>query len=411
LILQRTVPPAAAPVSFMELLNGFRGMVNGSSSERLEREVKEYFRMEHVFLASSGKAALFLILSALKRLTGKKKVVLPAYTCFSVPSAVRMAGLEIVLCDIQKETLDYDYSQLKQSVDDDTLCILSTHLFGIPSDVSKIKRVIGSGKIFIVEDAAQAMGAADDGNKLGTLGDVGFFSLGRGKNISSGSGGVVITSSKEIADSIRKEYSNLESAPAIDTLMMIFQNMLLAIFIHPMLYWLPKNLPFLRIGETKYYSTFAVRKMSGFQAGLLRHWRPKLEMFNRQRSKNAEFYIDSFRISGRKGIYANGIPYNRFPIYVGNKSIKDSLCKKGDVMGISPMYPSPIHKIPEIKECFDNHGYEQSNEISDTLVTLPTHPLLINKDLMRISETVNGYFESEPAHAEENPGKANVFRG
>ena len=195
----------------MDLLHGFHGIVNGKSPERLQREIKEYFGKEHVFLVSSGKAALFLILSGLKRLTGKKKVILPAYTCFSVPSSVRMAGLEIVLCDIKKETLDYDYNQLQRLLDDDILCILSIHLFGIPSDVANIRSLIGNRKIFIVEDAAQAMGGSCDGQKLGTLGDVGFFSLGRGKNIACGSGGVVITSSEDIADSIREDYSNLET--------------------------------------------------------------------------------------------------------------------------------------------------------------------------------------------------------
>ena len=86
-----------------------------------------------------------------------------------------MAGLEIVLCDIRPETLDYDYSQLKKLVDDDTLCILSTHLFGIPSDVAKIRSLIGDKKIFIVEDAAQAMGGEFDDQKLGSPGRRGVF--------------------------------------------------------------------------------------------------------------------------------------------------------------------------------------------------------------------------------------------
>ena len=55
--------------------------------------MKEYFGTKHVFLVSSGKAALFLILSGLKRLTGKKKVILPAYTCFSVPSSSPDGGI------------------------------------------------------------------------------------------------------------------------------------------------------------------------------------------------------------------------------------------------------------------------------------------------------------------------------
>jgi len=379
----------------MDLLHGFHGIVTRKTPARLEREIKEYFGKKHVFLVSSGKAALFLILSGMKRLTGKKKVIIPAYTCFSVPSAVRMAGLEIELCDVRPDTLDYDYNQLKLLVDDDTACILSTHLFGIPSDVANIRSLIGNRKIFVVEDAAQAMGASDDDQKLGTLGDVGFFSFGRGKNISCGSGGVIITSSEDIADTIRKVYSDLETVPTIEYLTMIVGTLFLAFFLRPEWYWFPKNLSFLKIGETRFYRTFPVKKMTGFQAGLLHSWRKKLEILNRNRSKNAEHYIEAFQLSGRMKIYDNFVRYNRFPIYVENKAIKDEICKIGNVLGISPMYPSPIHGISEIMENFKNVNFEYSEIISDTLVTLPTHSLLNQKDLMNIREVVRKYRKHE----------------
>ena len=228
-----------------------------------------------------------------------------------------MAGLEIVLCDIRPETLDYDFSQLKKLVDDDTLCILSTHLFGIPSDVAKIRSLIGDKRIFIVEDAAQAMGGVSDDQKLGTLGDVAFFSLGRGKNITCGSGGVIITSAADIAGSIRKEYEDLEKVSMIEYVKNIVEVIFQAIFIRPNLYWFPKNLPFLKIGETLYYRTFPVKQFTGFQAGLLHDWREKLETMNRRRSDNAEYYIENLQLSGRMPIYENGLHYNRFPDVCG----------------------------------------------------------------------------------------------
>ncbi|MBE0669596.1 MAG: aminotransferase class I/II-fold pyridoxal phosphate-dependent enzyme, partial [Anaerolineales bacterium] len=179
----RAIPPAAAPISWTELIHGFQGIVNRETEANLEEELKEYFRTGHAFLTSSGKAALFLILSALKTLSGKTKVIIPAYTCFSVPSAIRLAELEIVLCDLQPGTFDFDYSSLERLIDDDVLCIVPTHLFGIPADLQKVRELCGNRKIFIVEDAAQAMGAEFKGKKLGTFGDAGIFSLGRGKNI------------------------------------------------------------------------------------------------------------------------------------------------------------------------------------------------------------------------------------
>ena len=389
--IRRTIPPTAAPISLIDLAHGFRGLMNRKFPASLENEMKEYFRTNHVFLVSSGKAALSLILSSLKRLTGKKKVILPAYTCFSVPSSVRMAGLEIVLCDIRPETLDYDFNQLKKLLDDETLCILSTHLFGIPSDVAKIRSLVGDKRIFIVEDAAQAMGGAYDGQKLGTLGDVGFFSLGRGKNITCGSGGVIITSTRDIADSIQKEHADLEKVPMIEYGKNIVEIIFQTIFIRPILYWFPRNLPFLKIGETHYYRSFPVKKFTRFQAGLLYNWRKKLEMMNRSRAGNAEYYIENFQLSGRMPIYDNELYYNRFPVYLADKASKDKLCEMGNVLGISSMYPSPIHKIQEIKNNYKTVCFEYAEIISDTLVTLPTHVLLNENDRKRICEMVGKF--------------------
>jgi dTDP-4-amino-4,6-dideoxygalactose transaminase len=374
---------------------GFYGIANKKLNEKLERELKEYFGAKHAFLVSSGKAALFLILSGLKRLTRKRKVIITAYTCFSVPSAIRMAGLEIVLCDIRPETLDFDFSQLRDLIDDDTMCVISTHLFGIPADVSKVRDLCENRKIFIIEDAAQAMGAVSGRGILGTFGDVAFFSLGRGKNITCGSGGIIITSEKDIADSIRKEYAGLEEVPMIEYIKNLVEIVFMMIFLRPELYWLPKILPFLKLGETRFYRTFPVRKLTGFQAGLLYDWRQKLETLNRSRSGNATRYIESFELSNGLLIYANGLPYNRFPIYLGGKASKDELCKLGNRIGISPMYPFPIHRIQEIQENLDHRDFEGAETISDTLVTLPTHILLNEKDKMMIRETVQKVLRHE----------------
>jgi dTDP-4-amino-4,6-dideoxygalactose transaminase len=224
---------------------------------------------------------------------------------------------------------------------------------------------------------------------------VAFFSLGRGKNITCGSGGIIITSEKDIADSIRKDYAGLEEVPMIEYIKNLVEIVFMMIFLRPELYWLPKILPFLKLGETRFYRTFPVRKLTGFQAGLLYDWRQKLETLNRSRSGNATRYIESLELSNGLLIYANGLPYNRFPIYLGGKASKDELCKLGNRIGISPMYPFPIHRIQEIQENLDHRNFGGAETISDTLVTLPTHILLNEKDKMMIRETVQKVLRHE----------------
>jgi dTDP-4-amino-4,6-dideoxygalactose transaminase len=389
--IQRTLPPAAAPISFMDLMYGFHGIVKKQSIAKLEEEIKEYFGAKYAFFVSSGKAALFLILFGLKRLSGKSKVIIPAYTCYSVPSAIRMAGLDIVLCDVRPDTLDFDYSELENLVDDDTLCIVSTHLFGIPSDIEKIRVMCKTKGIYIVEDAAQAMGAICGKKKLGTLGDVAFFSLGRGKNITCGSGGVIITSAGDIAESLRGYYADIKQVPITEYVNNVFKVMFQIFFIHPVLYWFPKHLPFLKIGETRFHSTFPVYRLTGFQAGLLHDWRKKLEIYNRYRLSTGNYYFQNLDISDRMPIYANGVFYLRFPIYMKSKRKKDELCNMGNVHGISPMYPDSINNIPEIKDDFSNLHYPNAKKIAETLVALPTHILLDERDKISIKEYVKKY--------------------
>ena len=188
----RTLPPAAAPLNWENIFWGLKEVLgNHCENGRFEKELKEYFSSRYCFLVSSGKAALTLILQALHdRHPDRDRVLIPAYTCYSVPSAITRAGLKIKLCDVEPGTFDFNFNQLRKLLEDEkVLCVVPTHLYGMPADIEKLHWALQGREIFIVEDAAQAMGAEWQGKKLGTLGDVGFFSLGRGKALSTVEGG------------------------------------------------------------------------------------------------------------------------------------------------------------------------------------------------------------------------------
>ena len=211
---QRTLSPTAAPISFWDLIGAASGLWGGGKHRaRLIQELKVKFSAREVFLVSSGKAALTVILKALAASSGRRRVIVPAYTCFSVPSAIVRAGLEVVLCDVEPETLDFNFSELEGLINEEVLCVVPTHLFGRPADVDRVKRLCEGKGIVVIEDAAQAMGGQSGGRLLGTLGDVAFFSLGRGKNLTCGTGGVILTRSLPLAEKIKAEYATLPEAP------------------------------------------------------------------------------------------------------------------------------------------------------------------------------------------------------
>jgi dTDP-4-amino-4,6-dideoxygalactose transaminase len=411
--IQRTIPPAAAPIGLKNLLYGLAGIFFGKEYlKRLEDEMKEHFGVKHVFLVSSGKAALTLILQALKSLAPEKKeVLIPAYTCYSVPSSIVKADLKIYLCDINPATFDFDYKLLEESINENTLCVIPTHLFGIPSDMDRINNLCRDRGVFVIEDAAQAMGVKFNGKLLGTLGDIGFFSLGRGKNITCGSGGIIITNSDQIALAISKQYSNLQYPSTIESVKDLLKIMLMAIFIHPSLYWFPSGLPFLKLGETIFYKEFPIKRLSGMKAGILRNWQNKLEESNRIHRENAEYFCSApskiipSPVEGEgqgEGEFLGSdrspdlITYLRLPFILDSKEERDrinSILYRWR-LGLRPMYPTPINEIEEIRDQFNGRTFSSASEVAERLLTIPTHQLLKKKDREDICKLFNVGYEA-----------------
>src|SRR5438045_4127987 len=152
----RTLPPAAAPVGWRHVCGGFAALLAGDDSiERLASEIRTEFGVDRVFLMSSGKAGLTLALSAIASLSpNRRNVVIPAFTCFSVPAAVLQAGLRPVVCDIDTETFDFDYTELARVIDQNTLCVVAHHLFGIPAAIDRTDGRCRPYSMTVVEEAA-----------------------------------------------------------------------------------------------------------------------------------------------------------------------------------------------------------------------------------------------------------------
>jgi len=387
--IRRTIPPAAAPLKPSDIIHALEGMLSPRKCRnKMEKELKDYFQVKHVFSVSSGKAALTTILLALKSLSpGKRQALIPAYTCFSVPSAIVKAGLDVSLCDMDADRYDYNYRLLYGAVNPDTLCVISGNLFGIPSDIERIVDICRGKGVYVVEDAAQAMGCRYKDRLVGTIGDVGFYSFGRGKNITCGSGGVIVTNSDLIASAIDILYSQIAEPRFLENIREFLQAILLALFIRPSLYWFPAGLPFLKLGETFFYHDFPVKRLSGMKAGMLWNWRRRLEEYNRKRKENADYYCGALQPESRPGTIAAAASL-RLPVMAESREMRDNIIasssKRG--LGISRMYPTPINLIQEIKSNFSGQEYPAAHELSDRLFTVPIHPLLNGKERGTICE-------------------------
>jgi perosamine synthetase len=144
-------------------------------------------------LECSGTASLLVALVTLSAMQpARRRVVVPAFTCPLVAIAVRAAGLELQLCDLRAGHYDMDAAALRVACDERTLAIIPTHLAGRVADVEDALTVADSVGAYVIEDAAQALGARRDGISVGMAGDIGFFSLAAGKGLSIYEGGLLL---------------------------------------------------------------------------------------------------------------------------------------------------------------------------------------------------------------------------
>lgn len=398
MLIRRILPPTAARISLVDIFNGFKGLLRGQAEiERFKSEIKKYYRVRHCFLISSGKAALTVILRALQQISPQRKeVLIPAYTCYSVPAAIVRAGLKVRLADIDPNTLDYDFADLKKSLQnkEDLLAVISPHLFGHPADIQKTRNILDDPQVTVIEDAAQAMGGTGGGGHLlGTFGDVGFFSLGRGKAFSTVEGGIIITNSDELAKEVDFFVDELPLQSVGSSLRLVAYALALAVLIHPSFFWLPKSIPGLKLGETIYNPQFSIKRFSAFQAGLAGKWQAGIAAMQAQRKKNLAYWADALSgFSWMTPIYNEGdsakeaLPLLRFPVLIHDASFRETLLDISDKhgLGIMPMYPDAIDKIHNHQFADQGRSFPGAAECSQSLVTFPVHGFVTPKDQRKI---------------------------
>ena len=397
--IQRYLAPTAALVSWADMFRGCLGLVWGRRYRaKLEAELKEYFGVKHVFLFSSGKVALATTIRALSVTSSRRKVLIPAYTCFTVPSAVIRGGGQVALCDVDPRTLDFVFDDLKRALDRETLCVVVPHLLGRQANLQRVKDIAAAHGVVVVEDAAQAMGVKDGEHFLGTQGDVGFFSLGRGKNVSAGSGGVLLTQSEKIAEAVKAVIREMPEPSLMQRLRNLATMVAMKLLIHPRLYWLPAGLPFLGLGETHFDLDFPMQRLDGARAGLLQTWRQRLMRSNEQRASKGQAYESALSPATRMldPERSQASMWLRFPLILPKAAQKFALCSQATYkrLGVSGLYPSAISEIPQLRSAFEGRRFPGANALAERLITFPVHHYVEPRDIQALCRVVDNMMKS-----------------
>ena len=183
---------------------------DGTYTQRCHTWLEKSLGVERALLTHSCTAALEMAAILLDLKPGDE-VIMPSYTFASTANAFALRGAVPVFVDIRDDTLNIDETKIESAITAKTRAIVVVHYAGVACEMDEVMRVAAKHKLFVVEDAAQAIFSTYKGKNLGTLGDLGCLSFHATKNIVSGEGGALLVNNAELvqrAEIIREKGTN-----------------------------------------------------------------------------------------------------------------------------------------------------------------------------------------------------------
>jgi dTDP-4-amino-4,6-dideoxygalactose transaminase len=336
----------------------------GGEVAALESELAVYCGAKNAIGCASGSDALLLALMAVGVGLGDEVITTP-YSFFATVSAITRLGAVPVFVDIDPETYNLNVGQIEAKITKRTKAIQPVHLYGQCADMEALLKLTIPLGIAVVEDAAQAIGASEDGKQAGTMGDIGCFSFYPSKNLGGmGDGGFMTTNDDELAAKLK------------------------ALRVHG--------------SEEKYYHKYVGlnSRLDGFQGAVLRVKLPHLDEWTDRRRENAGRYRQYFTDAGlTENVMlpferqdARHI-YNQFVIRVPGRrdELRAFLTERG--VGTDIYYPVPLH----LQECFAFLGYSEgdmpeSESAARETLALPIFPELRDEQQEYVVEQVRSFF-------------------
>lgn len=334
----------------------------GPEVEGLEREVAVHLGTDFAVGVSSGTDALLIALMALGVSAGDEVITTP-FSFFATAGVIARLGARPVFVDIDPATYNLDATAAAAALGSRTKAVLPVHLFGRCADMDPLLEVTSSRDVPVVEDAAQAIGAADaHGRRAGTVGALGCFSFFPSKNLGAfGDAGMVVTADAHLAQLLR----------------------------------------ILRVhgSEPKYYHALVGGnfRIDALQAAVLRVKLPQLPAWSAARRRNAERYRSLFEAVGLGDIVTlptdvSGHIYNQFVVRVPRRNALRRHLAEHDI-GSEVYYPVPLH----LQECFRYLGHRpgdfpHAERAAGEVLALPIYPELTEAQQDHVVRTVADFY-------------------
>ncbi len=373
-------------------------------SSELERRFRSQLGFKKSFFLNSGTAALYLALKSID--VEEKDVIIPAYTCGAVAEAVLLAGGTPVFADVDVNTFNIDLKDLKRKISDRTRAVIVVDLFGNPVDYRALKEILEPYNIYLIDDAAQALGAKYDDRYIGSFGDLAVFSFGLGKGITGGGGGALIVNNKDFANEIEDLYSRLREPSSSENIKVLYRILSMFVFSRKRLYgFVREQVEKMTLNQDRklverilklFYGSKAVKekrirsfsKISKFSVAAVLGQINRLDCIVNRRRVHAKYLLSSLNynfIQVQKALDLGVHAYSRFGVLLkhsNRRTIKEKMVAMG--IDVEEMYSYMLR-------IYEYLGYMPPNAttLCKNLLCLPIHERLELEDLDFIAATFN----------------------
>jgi len=333
----------------------------GPAVQGFEEAVAAYCGCAQAIAVSSGSDALLAALMALEIGPGDEVITTP-FTFFATAGAVVRLGARPVFVDVDPETMNLDPAAVAKAIGPKTKALLPVHLFGQMADMPALMDLARAHNLYVVEDAAQAIGARQDDRFAGTVGDMGCFSFYPTKNLGAfGDAGLITTNDLELADRLRILRDHGQN---------------------PRYY---------------YHRVGGNFRMDGIQGAVLGVKLKHIDTWNEKRRHHAQCYDRLLRGTPVKTpviCAGNQSVYHQYTMQVPQRDALQAYLQERQI-GCAVFYPKPLHLQP----CFADLGYgagdfPESERLAEAVLSLPIYAELTDAQVNHVADTICYFFET-----------------
>lgn len=344
-----------------EYLNSGAWLTEYKKTQEFERAISSFTGAKYASVVSNGTVSLFIALMALGIGKGDE-IIVPDFTMIATANAVLLAGAKPILADIDPNTLCLDLFKAKNALTKNTRAIMYVSLNGRSSDMEEVVLFCKKYNLYLIEDAAQALGSRWNGKHLGTFGNIGSFSFSSPKVITTGQGGALVTDDSSLMDKIRKIKDFGRESSGVDSYVTLGYNF----------------------------------KFTDLQAVVGIEQMKKLETrIKRKKDMYAIYQKELFNI--KEVVFINTNLINTSPWFIDILvEDRDDLAKYLDLqcIGSRAFYP-PIHTQAPYRDMVDfkKKKFPVSEDIARRGLWLPSSTFLTDSDIMHICKEIKSFYE------------------